>query len=123
MKTDHDVNDEANVGIDRRRLTPACISIGAHTTKKTIGVEEGEYSKGVIPAVEILRGIGNNSMPNSTTTPLSLLAKKTFTMGRGQNGEASWRIGSKDRLQKKKAGYDCTAKEEIDSAIEKAARW
>ena len=40
----------------------AYISIGAHT-HKTIGVE-GEYSKGVIPAVEILRGIGDDSMPD-----------------------------------------------------------
>ncbi|MPN55906.1 Glutamate synthase [NADPH] small chain [bioreactor metagenome] len=38
------------------------ISIGAHTHKE-IGIE-GEYSRGVISAVEMLRSIGDNTMPD-----------------------------------------------------------
>ena len=62
VKTDYDVNDEANIKMIAEEFDAAYISIGAHT-HKTIGVE-GEYSKGVIPAVEILRGIGDDSMPD-----------------------------------------------------------
>lgn len=62
VKTDFDVDDEKNIEAIREEYDAVYIGIGAHTYKE-IGIE-GEYSKGVIPAVEMLRGIGDNAMPD-----------------------------------------------------------
>ena len=65
-----DVHTGVNVGTDvtfdelQRNYDCLYIAIGAHTDKKT-GIE-GEDSKGVISAVELLRGIGDDEMPDFT---------------------------------------------------------
>ena len=62
VKRDTDVNDEENIRAIIEEFDAVYIGIGAHTHKE-LGIE-GEYSKGVIPAVEMLRGIGDDAMPN-----------------------------------------------------------
>lgn len=63
-----EVHTGVNVGTDitfdelQRNYDCLYIAIGAHTDKKT-GIE-GEDSKGVISAVELLRGIGDDEMPD-----------------------------------------------------------
>ena len=47
-----------------RQFDSVYISIGAHTDKK-VGIE-GEHSRGVISAVEMLRAIGDGTMPDFT---------------------------------------------------------
>lgn len=60
--TGYDINDVKNITELREKHHAVYISIGAHTHKE-IGIE-GEYSRGVISAVEMLRSIGDNTMPD-----------------------------------------------------------
>lgn len=75
-----DVKTEVDVGADlsfedlKKKYDCIYLSIGAHTDKKT-GIE-GEDSKGVISAVEMLREIGDNHMPDFT-------GKKVVVIGGG----------------------------------------
>lgn len=62
VKTGVDVNDEENIRAIIEEYDAVYIGIGAHIHKE-LGIE-GEYSKGVIPAVEMLRGIGDDAVPN-----------------------------------------------------------
>ena len=63
-----EVHTEVDVGTDitfdalKQEYDCLYLSIGAHTDKKT-GIE-GEDSEGVISAVELLRGIGDDDMPD-----------------------------------------------------------
>ena len=65
-----EVHTGVNVGTDcsfdelKKQYDCIYLSIGAHTDKKT-GIE-GENSKGVVSAVEMLRRIGDNEMPDFT---------------------------------------------------------
>ena len=65
-----EVHAEVNIGTDisfdelKQNYDCLYLSIGAHTDKKT-GIE-GEDSDGVISAVEMLRHIGDNEMPDFT---------------------------------------------------------
>lgn len=54
------------------------IAIGAHTDKK-IGIE-GEESKGVISAVEMLRAIGDNNFPNFTGKTVAVIGGGNVAM-------------------------------------------
>lgn len=57
-------NDEISIKELRKNYDAVYISIGAHSDKK-IGIE-GEDSEGVISAVEMLRQVGENQMPDFT---------------------------------------------------------
>ena len=65
-----EVHTNITVGVDisfdqlKEKYDCLYLSIGAHTDKKT-GIE-GENSQGVISAVELLRGIGDDEMPDFT---------------------------------------------------------
>ena len=61
-----DVNVGVDITLDRLKQEYDCLylAIGAHTDKKT-GIE-GENSRGVISAVELLRGIGDGEKPDFT---------------------------------------------------------
>ena len=61
-----DINVGADVTLDQLKKEHDCLylAIGAHTDKKT-GIE-GENSRGVISAVELLRGIGDGDLPDFT---------------------------------------------------------
>lgn len=62
FKTDYDVQTDKAIKEIKENYDAMFISIGSHN-HKDIGIK-GEYAKGVIPAVEMLRGIGDNAMPN-----------------------------------------------------------
>lgn len=61
-KLNYDVSTPAAIAEIRDNYDATYISIGSHNAK-SIGIP-GEYAKGVIPAVEMLRGIGDDAMPN-----------------------------------------------------------
>ncbi len=57
-----DVSTKEAMAEIRENFDAVYISIGSHNAKG-IGIP-GEYAKGVIPAVEMLRGIGDDALPN-----------------------------------------------------------
>ncbi|MEG1314561.1 MAG: NAD(P)-binding protein [Anaerovoracaceae bacterium] len=61
-KTDYDIESKEAIQEIKEGYDALYISIGSHN-HKDIGIP-GEYAKGVIPAVEILRNIGDNAMPD-----------------------------------------------------------
>lgn len=61
-KCDYDISSPEAMAEIRDNYDAIYISIGSHNAK-SIGIP-GEYAKGVIPAVEMLRGIGDDAMPD-----------------------------------------------------------
>ena len=65
-----EAHTETKIGVDipfedlKKNFDAVYVAIGAHTDKK-VGIE-GEDAKGVVSAVEMLRGIGNDEMPDFT---------------------------------------------------------
>ena len=65
-----EAHTETKIGVDisfdelKNNFDAVYVAIGAHTDKK-VGIE-GEDAKGVVSAVEMLRGIGNDEMPDFT---------------------------------------------------------
>ncbi len=118
------VYTETNVGtdvtLDQLKEMYDCLylSIGAHTDKKT-GIE-GENSEGVISAVEILRRIGDNDMPNFE-------GKRVVVIGGGNVAmdvtRSSIRLGAeKVTCVYRRRREDMTAlAEEIDGAVAEGA--
>lgn len=68
------IGEEITIKSLREEYDAVYIAIGAHTDKK-VGIE-GEESKGVISAVEMLKNIGDNRMPDFT-------GKKVVVIGGG----------------------------------------
>ncbi|MEG1608859.1 MAG: FAD-dependent oxidoreductase, partial [Clostridia bacterium] len=64
VKTETRIGEKPSVLDLKQQFDAVYIAIGAHTDKK-IGIE-GEDAKGVISAVEMLRGIGDDEMPDFT---------------------------------------------------------
>ncbi|MBQ9331293.1 MAG: FAD-dependent oxidoreductase [Oscillibacter sp.] len=64
VRTEIDVGTDVTFDSLKQEYDALYISIGAHTDKKT-GIE-GEDSAGVVSAVELLRNIGDNQMPDFT---------------------------------------------------------
>ena len=62
FKTDYDVKSEEAINEIKNNFDAMYISIGSHN-HKNLGIP-GEFAKGVIPAVEMLRGIGDDAMPD-----------------------------------------------------------
>lgn len=62
FKTDYDVETDEAVREIKENYDAMYLAIGSHN-HKNLGIP-GEYAKGVIPAVEMLRGIGDDDMPN-----------------------------------------------------------
>ena len=61
-KCNYDISSPESMAEVRDNYDAIYISIGSHNAK-SIGIP-GEYAKGVIPAVEMLRGIGDDAMPD-----------------------------------------------------------
>lgn len=111
---------EVDVGKDipfeelRRQYDSVYISIGAHTDKKT-GIP-GEDSQGVVSAVEMLRAIGDNEMPDFT-------GKKVVVIGGGNVAmdvtRSSVRLGAdKVSCVYRRRQVDMTAlPEEVEGAV------
>ena len=62
FKTNFDVESEEAIAEIKGNYDAMYLSIGSHN-HKNLGIP-GEYAKGVIPAVEMLRGIGDDDMPD-----------------------------------------------------------
>lgn len=62
FRTDYDVKSDEAIKEIKGNYDAMYISIGSHN-HKNLGIP-GEYAKGVIPAVEMLRGIGDDAMPD-----------------------------------------------------------
>ena len=62
VKLNFDISTPEGMSEIRKNYDATYISIGSHNAK-SIGIP-GEYAKGVIPAVEMLRGIGDDAMPD-----------------------------------------------------------
>ncbi|MCI5688262.1 NAD(P)-binding protein [Anaerovoracaceae bacterium 42-11] len=62
FRTDYDVESEEAIREIKENYDAMYLSIGSHN-HKNLGIP-GEYAKGVVPAVEMLRGIGDDSMPD-----------------------------------------------------------
>ena len=79
-----EVHTQVNVGVDvtydelQKAYDCLYLSIGAHTDKKT-GIE-GENSPGVISAVELLRRIGNDDMPDFTGRNVAVIGGGNVAM-------------------------------------------
>ena len=74
VKRDFDISNKEEMESIKENFDAIYISIGSHNAK-TIGIE-GEFAKGVIPAVEMLRGIGDEAMPD-------FFGKKVSVIGGG----------------------------------------
>ena len=111
---------EVDVGKDipfeelRRQYDSVYISIGAHTDKKT-GIP-GEDSRGVVSAVEMLRAVGDNELPDFT-------GKKVVVIGGGNVAmdvtRSSVRLGAeKVSCVYRRRQADMTAlPEEVEGAV------
>ncbi len=62
VKANTEIGDEKDIDELRRQFDAVYISIGAHTDKK-LGIE-GEDKRGVISAIQMLRAIGDGSLPD-----------------------------------------------------------
>ena len=114
------INVGADVSFDELKQQYDCLylSIGAHTDKKT-GIE-GEDSLGVISAVELLRHIGDNEMPDFT-------GQKVVVIGGGNVAmdvtRSAIRLGAeKVTCVYRRRQEDMTAQtEEVEGAIAEGA--
>lgn len=119
-----EVHTGINVGTDitfeqlQREYDCLYIAIGAHTDKKT-GIE-GEDSKGVISAVELLRGIGDDEMPDFTGMNVVVIGGGNVAM---DVTRSSIRLGAKKvTCVYRRRQADMTAQtEEIEGAIGEGA--
>ena len=115
-----EVNVGADVTFDQLKAEFDCIylSIGAHTDKKT-GIE-GENSQGVISAVEMLRRIGNDEMPDFTGRQVAVIGGGNVAM---DCTRSAIRLGAeKVTCVYRRRQEDMTAQdEEVEGAIAEGA--
>ncbi len=128
---DKEIAELISVGIDVRTETPVgenpsildlkkdydavYIAIGAQTDKK-IGIE-GEDAKGVLSAVEMLRGIGDDEMPDFKGKDIIVIGGGNVAM---DVARSSIRLGAKRvRIVYRRRQVDMTAmREEVEGAIQ-----
>lgn len=114
------VNIGSDITFDQLKLDfdSIYIAIGAHTDKKA-GIE-GEDSKGVISAVEMLRGIGDNEMPDFTGMNVVVIGGGNVAM---DVTRSAVRLGAKKvTCVYRRRIEDMTAqREEVDGAIAEGA--
>lgn len=110
----------ADISFDQLKEKYDCLylSIGAHTDKKT-GIE-GENSQGVISAVELLRRIGDDEMPDFTGQNIVVIGGGNVAM---DVTRSSIRLGAaKVTCVYRRRTEDMTAqKEEVEGAIAEGA--
>lgn len=114
VKTNYDSTKEQSVNELIEEYDAVFISIGAHT-HKAIGIE-GEYSKGVIPAVEMLRGIGDDSMPDFKNKSVAVIGGGNVAMDVARTAK---RLGASEvNIVYRRRKDDMTAlPEEVDGAV------
>ena len=119
-----EVHTGVNVGTDcsfdelKKQYDCIYLSIGAHTDKKT-GIE-GENSKGVVSAVEMLRRIGDNEMPDFTGQNVVVIGGGNVAM---DVTRSSIRLGAKQvTCVYRRRQEDMTAlPEEVEGAVAEGA--
>ena len=119
-----EVHTGVNVGTDcsfdelKKQYDCIYLSIGAHTDKKT-GIE-GENSKGVVSAVEMLRRIGDNEMPDFTGQHVVVIGGGNVAM---DVTRSSIRLGAKKvTCVYRRRQEDMTAlPEEVEGAVAEGA--
>ena len=119
-----EVDTEVDVGTDitfdalKQEYDCLYLSIGAHTDKKT-GIE-GEDSEGVISAVELLRGIGDDEMPDFTGQNVAVIGGGNVAM---DVTRSAIRLGAaKVTCVYRRRQEDMTAQqEEVEGAIAEGA--
>ncbi|MCC8045258.1 MAG: FAD-dependent oxidoreductase [Clostridiales bacterium] len=115
VKTNVTVGENPSIVDLRKEYDAVYIAIGAHTDRK-IGIE-GEDAKGVISAVELLRGIGDNEMPDFTGKSIIVIGGGNVAM---DVARSAVRLGaSRVRIAYRRRSVDMTAMpEEVEGAIE-----
>lgn len=121
LSTGIKVHNNVEIGKDlsiadlRKNFDIIYISIGAHEDK-SIGIE-GENSNGVISAVELLRGIGDNNLPNFSSKKVAVIGGGNVAM---DCARSAIRLGaSKVSIVYRRRRSDMTAMiEEVDGAVE-----
>lgn len=116
-----EVHTEVSVGKDismlelREKYDAVYIAIGAHTDKK-IGLAGEEEAKGIISAVEMLRGIGDDEMPDYTGKNVIVIGGGNVAM---DVARSSVRLGAETvTIVYRRTKGDMTAlPEEIEGAI------
>ena len=119
-----EIHTEVDVGTDitfdalKQEYDCLYLSIGAHTDKKT-GIE-GEDSEGVISAVELLRGIGDDEMPDFTGQNVAVIGGGNVAM---DVTRSAIRLGAaKVTCVYRRRQEDMTAQqEEVEGAIAEGA--
>ncbi|MCD7884771.1 MAG: FAD-dependent oxidoreductase [Lachnospiraceae bacterium] len=115
VKTNVTVGENPSIVDLRKEYDAVYIAIGAHTDRK-IGIE-GEDAKGVISAVELLRGIGDNEMPDFTGKSIVVIGGGNVAM---DVARSAVRLGARRvRIAYRRRSVDMTAMpEEVEGAIE-----
>lgn len=116
-----EVHTEVSVGKDismvelRERYDAVYIAIGAHTDKK-IGLPSEDEAKGIISAVEMLRGIGDDEMPDYSGKNVVVIGGGNVAM---DVARSSVRLGAETvTIVYRRTKGDMTAlPEEIEGAI------
>ncbi|AGF57069.1 NADPH-dependent glutamate synthase beta subunit-like oxidoreductase [Clostridium saccharoperbutylacetonicum] len=114
IKTGITIGNDVSLADLKNEYDAIYIAIGAHTDKK-IGIE-GEESKGVISAVEMLRAIGDNILPDFTDKVVVVVGGGNVAM---DVTRSSVRLGAKKVLNVyRRRKVDMTAlPEEVEGAI------
>lgn len=114
IKTGITIGNDVSLADLKNEYDAIYIAIGAHTDKK-IGIE-GEESKGVISAVEMLRAIGDNVLPDFTDKVVVVVGGGNVAM---DVTRSSVRLGAKKVLNVyRRRKVDMTAlPEEVEGAI------
>ncbi len=115
VKTNVTVGESPSIVDLRKEYDAVYIAIGAHTDRK-IGIE-GEDAKGVISAVEMLRGIGDDEMPDFTGKSIVVIGGGNVAM---DVARSVIRLGaSRVRIAYRRRSVDMTAMpEEVEGAIQ-----
>ena len=114
VKTGVTVGESPNILELRSQYDAVYIAIGAHTDRK-IGIE-GEDAEGVISAVELLRGIGDNQLPDFAGKDIIVIGGGNVAM---DVARSAIRLGAKRlRIAYRRRREDMTAMpEEVEGAI------
>ena len=115
VKTGVTVGEDPDITELRKEYDAVYIAIGAHTDRK-MGIE-GEDAKGVISAVEMLRGIGDGELPDFTGKDIIVIGGGNVAM---DVARSAIRLGAKRlRIAYRRRAVDMTAmREEVEGAIE-----
>ncbi len=119
-----EAHTNVKIGVDiafeelKKNYDAVYVAIGAHTDKK-VGIE-GEDAKGVISAVEMLRGIGNEEMPDFTGKNVAVIGGGNVAM---DCTRSAVRLGAKTvTCVYRRRQEDMTAQaEEVEGAIAEGA--